>query len=472
MDAGNPTDATPLKGEGLAADRRAAGVVPAENGGARPETRRPVAKDAIIYVPGVEQHAPLPGVADRIASAFNINAKSGPARFAIDPGEQLGYGAVQPTEQFDSAVCTVERRESDDADDVRPVADVYSLDYQDNLTRQWKNRNVFLQAILLALTIGVYVLVVIPVAVQKIIPISFRSSKGRMMEVGYKKGFRKGMRWRDIFQVTIVMLLFAALVAYLVLLIIALVQTIDALVSDDPTEVTTSQTWVVIATALGFASPRALKEKFVESVVNYLTMTQYLIFGARRRAVWGQFNELIERVQEKGAYEQIHIVAYSFGCIVAIDALFPPGQKPPPRYEFVKNLVTIGAPVDMTRTFRPRYYDGRRSMDGVPERWTNIYIPGDVLGSNFRNDDDQDTATFNVQTNNAESDPTQLGTPTMNEAHLLAPGAGSSAWQDTVGWIFLLGLSTHHAYWGDRPSDTDAFRVVVNDLYEGHWALS
>jgi hypothetical protein len=87
----------------------------------------------------------------------------------------------------------------------------------------------------------------------------------------------------------------------------------------------------------------------------------------------------------------IHILAYSFGSIVALDALFP---RVPRRAKggdrvgtAVTSLVTVGCPVDFVRQFYPTYLEGR-----TPRRadlpWTNVFLPEDLLGSNFLDDDD------------------------------------------------------------------------------------
>ncbi len=420
---------------------------------------REIARDAIVYVPGIDHGTPPKEIAARVRSALDINAATGSARFEYEAGASLKYGSQDPTEQFESTRYTVTRRDGGpDAPDV-PVVDIYRLDYQDNLTRKWNRRNVFVQTLLLALTIVMYALIAIPVAVKTLwalLPFTRR---------------KEAVRLRDVLQLSIVMLLFAVFVVYLVLLVVAVVEAVQA-VGDSSPQLTDAQGWVILATALGFASPRSLKEAFVSTAVNYLTLAQYLAFGARRRGVWGQLNSLIEGVQEYGEYERIHLVGFSFGSVIAIDALYPPGEDPPPRYDAVHELVTIGCPVDLIRAYRPRYFSAERmERSGVPAHWTNIYIPSDVLGSNFRNDSALDVAEFSVMGAPAGGEPGTGGRP-ENRVHLLAAGTGSSGVHGAISWIFLAGLNAHVQYWGDRPSDADAFREVVTALYDGQPALA
>ena len=58
----------------------------------------------------------------------------------------------------------------------------------------------------------------------------------------------------------------------------------------------------------------------------------------------------------------------------------------------VKNLVTIGCPFDMVRTYWPNYFINRQRQSNAPVQWINIYAPLDVFGSNFRDDDKTDDA--------------------------------------------------------------------------------
>jgi hypothetical protein len=377
--------------------------------------------------------------------------------FEVQPTGTMKYGYLDPSERYESPQYTIFRSDESAAPrDAEPVVDVFRLDYQENLTRSWRNRNIFVQALLLAVTIVMFVFALILVVPRKL----------KFLHWNWWPHWsrRSNVQWRDLFQLFIVSLLLFAFVAYLAVLVIALVDTIRAAGSDSP-ELTSSQSLAVIATTFGFASPRALKQRFVDSAVNYLTMTQYLALGARRRSVWGQFTAMLERLCEAGRYETVHVVAFSFGSIVALDALYPPGESPPPRYDQIDAVVTIGAPVDVVRQFRPKYFDGRRSREnGVDYRWHNIFIPSDVLASNLR--DDAKTFLDEQQT---ELAPAQFeilkGSTARNHAYLLEPGGGTTGLAGIVGAFFLAGLNAHQNYWGDRPSEADAFRIVVQSLF-------
>ena len=87
----------------------------------------------------------------------------------------------------------------------------------------------------------------------------------------------------------------------------------------------------------------------------------------------------------------IHILAYSFGSIVALDALFPRVLPRPIGADrcaaAVTTLVTVGSPVDFVRQFYPEYFDGRTARRGDLV-WSNLFLPEDILSSNFLDNDD------------------------------------------------------------------------------------
>jgi len=90
--------------------------------------------------------------------------------------------------------------------------------------------------------------------------------------------------------------------------------------------------------------------------------------------------------------ETIHIVGYSLGSLVAIDYLFPPSSLhmiPDERLKAVTSLVTVGCPLDLVRLYLPNFAENRDERVSALA-WTNIFIPADVLGSNFLDNADKE----------------------------------------------------------------------------------
>lgn len=150
---------------------------------------------------------------------------------------------------------------------------------------------------------------------------------------------------------------------------------------------------IVLLTALGALLPnrRNLQEAVSGAAVEFLCLNYYLSMGDRRNVLIGHVSALLEDICEQGQYERIHVLAYSFGSVVALDALFPILREPTTRFNKIDTLVTIGCPLDTIRLFWPQYFRERRKLRDVPKRWLNIYSRVDVLSSNFNNRDSEVT---------------------------------------------------------------------------------
>jgi len=268
-----------------------------------------------------------------------------------------------------------------------------------------------------------------------------------------------------VLQIWLVILLFGMFTLYLALLVWALV---EILLGDrDRGRILASIALSV--TIFGFACPSPLRKKYFSALLEYMALVQYLAFGPRRRDVIGQMDSLLKAVLRSGHYRDIHIVGYSFGTIVAMDAIYRPcgggvsttGDEeqreevvavgaPPPEYSHIKSLVTFGCPFDLVRSYMPWYFsnDRKRWQDrNSNARWTNIWIPSDVFGSNFRNDSRVEEAVVGVHgdckdghVTESEASAGVWGVP-HNEPFILSPGrniCGSFA-----SGIALRGLEVH-----------------------------
>lgn len=129
------------------------------------------------------------------------------------------------------------------------------------------------------------------------------------------------------------------------------------------------------------------------SVVDYLDHGEDN--GSELRGHLAALLEYLAESEERPA--TIDVVGYSFGSIVAIDALFPCVQEPPPRLSTIDRLITIACPYDFVRSYWPDYFTRRFSRAGAPPDWVNFYAPSDVLASNFRDDAAVDSAVRHVE---------------------------------------------------------------------------
>lgn len=173
----------------------------------------------------------------------------------------------------------------------------------------------------------------------------------------------------------------------------------------------------------------------------------------------GQLAALLEHLAElKDPHATIDVVAYSFGSIVAIDALFPYVQEPPPRLATINRFITIACPFDFVRSYWPGYFKKRFSRTGAPKEWVNFYAPSDVLASNCRDDSAVDTALKRVEVRDGQPDPPF---PT-NVPYLIDGREEPVSGKDSV---LLKGLRFHAQYWSSRvASEESVFDKVIRHL--------
>ncbi len=113
----------------------------------------------------------------------------------------------------------------------------------------------------------------------------------------------------------------------------------------------------------------------------------YLQYGEQKSDVLGNLDLLYEYIVSNEKDSEIHIHAYSFGTLIALDYLYPYKNKLfGNTLNHTKGLITIAAPFDFINSYYPHYYNDR---DGAIEskdfEWINVYSEEDSLASNFRN---------------------------------------------------------------------------------------
>jgi len=376
-------------------------------------------RDAIIFVPGLsagEDDLTLEGAADRLAAALDHAADTPAARFTVSEGEKLTYGEGH----FEAQRMAIHRL---DGDSVAPAFDLYELDYRSSLTATYKTRSPARQAwSILWLVMG---------NSWRFIPAVRERSKSGI----------------DKLQLAIATSLLGVIALYLGLLIATAVGTtveiIQATSGTSPAEQSAPQPpaegeavraapgqtgeaagpgelegWlagtqatyqsslrflqlsIVVLTGLGMFRRQTLKQTITELGVEYASVIDYLAGGLQRRNLRGQFRDMLEGIaaleisgsgagQSVDLHGKVHVLAYSFGSIVALDGIFRPNQPDPQkRFERIGSFVTVGSPFDIVRAFWPRYFaDRRKPTHAADLNWLNVYCRDDVLSSNFRNDD-------------------------------------------------------------------------------------
>ena len=162
-------------------------------------------------------------------------------------------------------------------------------------------------------------------------------------------------------------------------------------------------------------------------------------------------------VENKGPYDKIHLVSYSFGSVVALDTLFPQDGISVRRLEKIDSLVTIGCPFNMVESYWEGYFKRRPKPPQIPATWLNVSSPFAALGSDFKDTGGGKMACC------SEGDGSLPEGIRPNEHRSYYVGKRDKA--SSLGFLALRGLSAHGLYMGPRPEDNkDCFSVIMPEL--------
>jgi hypothetical protein len=402
------------------------------------------ATDAVLFLPGIGEYEGSDEAAlvfaARVAASLDHGAQTARAVFRVKSRVEEARKEVGDHRFL---VCQVIRVEPDAVE--RAVLDIYKLDYHSILVSDYEQRSSLARAAITAIE-----------AVKGLFRIAAALGRG------------KGLGTRRLLQVLIAFFMWVLLSGYFLLLLASIVAVIANWWNLAPL----TDTWlarllsraipplVLFMTVLTAMIPGKWKSELVRTGANYVRMCTYLSVSDQRTAVLGRFHALLEHIAEKEpAYRRTHIMAYSFGSIVALDALFPPAAHRAarfPRLASVEKLISVGCPFDFIRALWPRYFEGRLSAADAPKSWLNVYTPPDALGSNFRDDDFDREATV------------LLGGRVPDN---LVYNRSSYGLLDA---LTLLALRAHGMYWkrDNDIQDQGCLRETVSVAFDGEPILS
>lgn len=426
----------------------------------------------------------LPAVADDIIVALNLRSPA--IHSASGVGTQpYGIGASPPVARR----ITLSRTAAREPATTEAVIDLYEFDYTRHLAERFEKKNLVLRAalVLMAIIRGLFTL-------RKNAPRGAQTFVARL-QVGLLIG---------------VLFLYAVLLAVLAVAIATqLLDLVGSLISAAPdgrpategqasptpaptperppaeesgdpnllsglwqrvsaaaravADVVTAFVLPMLALVWLLAPPRAKIKRFLtDGATDYLTIDYYLRGQEGAEELHGGLRSLIDTLAGLG-YRRIDLAAYSFGSVVAFNVVFP-GRRPDPSgpVSAIESLFTIGSPYDLVRRIRPGYFRARHALPEHPKRWINIYVPKDILGSNLRNDSDQDQPAREVMVETS-AEPDELPVP-RNVVYL--PGGIPREGPSPGDLLGFRGFQVHARYWDpSQQNESTCFEEMVSELY-------
>ena len=201
-----------------------------------------------------------------------------------------------------------------------------------------------------------------------------------------------------------------------------------------------------------------LRRRLLDLAASTQRNMRYLAGDRHRDTVAMTLGDAVDGLKRNGWTGLVHVLGYSFGSIVAIDALFPPercasassdGDREPlsPALgrvrAMVRSLTTIGCPADVIRLYRVNYFNNRSAWaDGTePARWRNVVNAADVFASDFHDGSD------GVGNNGSK------GPAIFAPARLIVYGQEPLSCRQL---LVVKGFRTHSGYWGP-PGEASCF---------------
>lgn len=332
-------------------------------------------RHAIVYVPGSSQHLfdqSSQLVADRIARSLGAagagaRAEAGAASARYRVGEPQA-----PFELADGIRLNKLSIEVSDGAAWTPAIDVFTLAYLDSFVRPIGS----LPPIARGVRAAVLVVRHLPGAVAA------------LLRAGTPKGTLDKLQ--AAFLGLIVLVSLTSLV-YWLLIGLAGVLGIEKLVGTSPG----ADGMLAVAAVLvgGMTAGRYMLKDLVDalerSAIEFYAMIAFLSDGRRSAATPNAVNDAVRHVADQG-YDRVDLLAFSLGCLVTADAIYPRYPQIPSAPVAIASWITIGYPYDLIASTFPGSLSGRRRGAIEPARWLNVVTSDDFLGSNFRGDDRPD----------------------------------------------------------------------------------
>ncbi|MCL1870335.1 MAG: hypothetical protein FWF90_07980 [Promicromonosporaceae bacterium] len=405
-------------------------VDPAPPGATSQATEPDVAVPILIFAPGFARSATNNGV--RLAEIVANNASLLPGTYKAVESQQLASPGLRVCRTILGPAGT-------------PVLEVLELDYlgrledKDLIGDRARSTPGFVRTSLLALR-GLVMLV----------PAWSRAGKSSRAKLQLLIGF-----------VMVALLLLLAVAAVLAALKAMGIGT--GFVGDDTTARFAIGTGVSVSAIWAFARPKfASAAQRIERIMDFADRQRY------RASVVKTLWEALDGLRDRETKGPIHLVGFSFGSLVLLEALYPqksgdnedPGANLAQLASAVRSLTTVGCPADFVRLYWPEWFRDRCALAELD--WLNIYNASDVFGSNFRNDRDGATARTPAwprlrRRRNERPVPDSPMRPTKSVMYL----PPKPRWK-----LALMGdIAVHGEYWDSATADNCFARTSVLDMW-------
>ena len=311
-------------------------------------------RSALLFVPGIAgcslDQSPL-GLAERIAVALRATAPSG-AAFHVRPKGELAYGSGRS-----AGVATIHRIAENK---LEAVLDIYTLNDVPDLVSGFHRRSMLSRLGEIVLQLGLNV------------------SRLSNLRAADKGSTSKAMLllWASVALST----LFVPFIILGVSLVTVLLHSVTSLELGGISFVADSVALSAAIAASLLASlnlyivplfPQSLRASVADAASGWLVVIGYLNGRYNSEDLTHGITSLVDDLSgHTESYASVHLVGFSFGAVLLLDAVFRVDTSPPPRLADLNSVTTIGCPLDALSVFWPDHFKGRRdSYSMLDERF-------------------------------------------------------------------------------------------------------
>jgi hypothetical protein len=184
----------------------------------------------------------------------------------------------------------------------------------------------------------------------------------------------------------------------------------------------------------------------------FVCANDYIHHGMQKQLLLGNLEHLVEYIVENEDDCKIHFHTYSFGSIIALDYIYPFGNKLSANAEFfAEALITIGTPFEFVKSYYPNYYQNRLTTYGDKLHWLNVYSIADALATNFRKDSEQGEAEFGIDKQAKKPFNINYEVSAINKYSL-------------ANFIMLHSIKVHGMYWDAKTNGQSCLRLIYTEM--------
>jgi hypothetical protein len=130
--------------------------------------------------------------------------------------------------------------------------------------------------------------------------------------------------------------------------------------------------------------PSKVPESIIALGKEYSGVVRYILKDERRKEIESYVAAVRDCVAERYSDAEVHMLCFSFGCVVGFNHLFPKPDWKSQAGGAPRTVTFLGFPFVVIEAAFPGYLRGRVRSASASFHWKNVFLGNDVLGSRLK----------------------------------------------------------------------------------------